>query len=206
MSVKNFRSFTSNSRPNISTVLTSTNPNFCSSTHVLCTCSTHGENEHKTPSSFKQFALLSTHLCGPGKSKNTASAIFAVSKFFGNPFVSMSRCVTVQYSFNPFSSISSLAASARDWLNSNVNTCPLLTLSLLLLLLLPPPRPFATALTSECVKLALPVPLSNTTFPGFKSNHAHINDMSYAYNICVRCANTFVQSSHVGAKHQTNGF
>mmetsp|Transcript_3611 Transcript_3611/g.13937 ORF Transcript_3611/g.13937 Transcript_3611/m.13937 type:complete len:317 (-) Transcript_3611:237-1187(-) len=177
---------TSYSRPNNSTVLTSANPCFFISKIVFCTCSMHGENEQSTPSGRRLRATLPTHLCGPGKSKKTASARPAIS--FGNPSRSMSLCVTVTYSDIPFSANSSFAAFTRVSLNSYVHTRPV----------------GATHRASACVRLPDPVPLSITTLPGVSSISAHTSDMSAAYRICVRCSSTFVHNSGVGAHSHTN--
>mmetsp|Transcript_418 Transcript_418/g.1239 ORF Transcript_418/g.1239 Transcript_418/m.1239 type:complete len:287 (-) Transcript_418:265-1125(-) len=185
-SVCKFLPSTSYSRPSNSTVLISLKPFFSISIIVLCTCSMHGENEHNTPSGRRVLATLGTHLYGPGKSKNTASARPVISS--GNPSRSMSLCVTVTYFPNPFASNSSFAAFTRVSLNSYVHTLPV----------------GATHRANACVKLPDPVPLSHTTDPGLSSISAHTNAISGAYKICVRCSRTLVHNSGVGASNHTN--
>lgn len=131
----------------------SINPRVRNFSQVRWTCSTHGENEQSRPPAnlnneqylknswlvrnsvkiyiakktlpelFIPSTACETASQGWGKSRNTASALWATSR--PNPFSQTSRCATVTKSFSPCDSNSFLATSDLCSWKSNVYKCPL---------------------------------------------------------------------------------
>lgn len=130
-------------------------------------CSMHGEKQHSTPSGRRLRAALAITRCGPGRSRNTASA--APSSSAGKPSASMLRCTTVTRAPRPCAANSLAACSARCWWNSKVCTWPA----------------GPTARARECVREPEPVPDSSTTLPGRRSSMQHTSAMSATYRIWV---------------------
>lgn len=73
------------SRSRISMVCSSVKPFSPMARHVRCTCSMHGEKLHRTPLGRSERAADGTTFHGPGRSKNTPSAMPARSS--GKPCV-----------------------------------------------------------------------------------------------------------------------
>ena len=145
------------------------------------------------------FALLSTHLCDRVNLK-IPHLQCTRSNFFetrSSRCPDVSPCNTLSIHFRRFL----LSASARDWLNSNVNTCPLRTQHYYYYYYYPTTT-ICHRSHQRMRQTRAPGPAFQHDLPRLPINHC--SAICDTYNICVRCANTFVKFTR--EQHQTNGF